>query len=72
MNEAFRIMTDEEILNSDPMVHLRCKAGVYGGKRRCRNLSAWMPKSLLVDENGNYFCNFHIGSPVYALGEDHD
>lgn len=48
----------EDTPKGDPMVVLRCDSATQKGLR-CRNHSGWMPESLLVDENGEWFCHVH-------------
>jgi len=69
MPEVFRVLTDEEIANSDPMIRAQCAAKVYGHKRRCRNRSEWLPQSMLLDADGNWFCAYHRG---YAPFKEED
>ena len=58
--EAWRIVGPDEP-PGDPMIRAQCAAKVYGGKRRCRNRSAWLPASMLLNEFGEWFCVFHGG-----------
>ena len=62
MNAIFCKVTDEEVANADYMIVAQCAGEVYGGKRRCRNRSAWMQQSMLLDANGDWFCAFHGGA----------
>ena len=70
MTEVFRRMTEEEVANSDPMIRAQCAASVYGNKRRCRVLSEWLPQSMLLDADGNWFCAYHRGGPLFKEASD--
>jgi hypothetical protein len=65
MPEKFRVLTSEEIASSDTMIRAQCAASVYGNKRRCRVLSEWLPQSMLLDADGNWFCAYHRGGPLF-------
>jgi hypothetical protein len=68
---VFRVMTAEEIASSagDTMIRAQCAGRVYGGKRRCRNRSEWLPQSMLLDADGHWFCAFHLGGPAFDGGQ---